>query len=70
MPPHAFMQEGLVHMTRRYTVEAYCGVVAIPYGVELHSTDAALELAKLLAIHDCEVTCFQCIAHMFRWLEP
>ena len=67
MPPHAFLQEGLVHMTAPYGASAYCGVTAIPYGVELYSTDAALELAKLLAIYDCEVTCLQCIAQMFRW---
>jgi len=62
--PHPFLSEGVVHMTMRYAREAVCGEPCVPYGVMLHSSEAAMEYAKMCVIDPSEVTCFFCTAWM------
>jgi hypothetical protein len=70
MPPRAFLQNGLVHMTTLWDgTQAYCGAPAVPYGVTLHSTDAVHAYARQLSAEAGEVTCFECIVRDFD-LEP
>lgn len=67
MLPHPFMKDGLVHLLQRHMSHAYCGIPAVPYYVEFHSTDEALAYVARLVIHNGEVSCLQCVAASFRW---
>ena len=69
MPSRAFLRDGLVHMSQPYAGVAYCSEPAIPYGVQVCSTDAALEYARLLTIGVDEITCLACIVMMGEWSE-
>lgn len=64
MPSRAFLRDGLVHMSVARGSWAFCGTPSIPYGVQLCSTDAAVEYAQMLAVADDEVTCLECIVYM------
>jgi hypothetical protein len=63
LPQHAFLRDGLVHLTNPWRVEsALCGEEAVPYGVRFYTTDAALAHVSMLAALRLDVSCFQCIA--------
>jgi hypothetical protein len=66
MPSRAFQREGLVHMSVRYENHGFCGVACVPYGVTLLSTDAVREYAALLAVHEHEVNCIECLVEMWN----
>lgn len=69
MPSRAFLRDGLVHMSLPWSRNAYCGEPSVPYGVQVCSTDAVLEYARLLSIEVDEVTCLACIVAMGEWSE-
>ena len=62
LPQHAFLRDGLVHLTNPWSgVHALCGEEAVPFGVRLYSTDEPLAYARMLADLRLEVSCFYCI---------
>lgn len=68
MPQHAFLCDALVHLTNPWcNIVALCGESAVPYGIQLHSTDEALAYARTLAGLRYEVSCFHCIALDFAY---
>ena len=64
---HAFLRDGLVHLTTRWNgARSYCGQDAVPYGVRLHSTDALRAYEQMLVELRLDVSCLQCIAGDMR----
>lgn len=63
LPQHAFLRDGLIHLTNPWDNRtSLCGSEAVPYGIEFHSTDAALAHAHMLGSLRLEVSCLFCIA--------
>ena len=68
MPSHAFLREGLVHLSLPHEgSRAYCGEDAVPFAVRFYSTDEAQAYGRMLKELEAEVSCFFCLVASWHW---